>query len=157
MRIRALAIARLAAAAATGGVVAVAIPAAARADAIWCGTFEEGRRPVREAIPAPPPPPPPAVRVRVENVVVDGERDGRTSRRIESDLALERCLGAADVGRGAAWTLDLVVSPDGTVIDARVHGAPGGQRCLTDRARSIQLPRGTELRLVSARVVASAR
>ena len=128
-------------------------PATAHADAIWCGTFADERHPVREAaIPAPP-----AVRVRVEHALVDGARDGRAGRRIDSALALEGCLLAGEVGRGAIWSLELIVSADGTVIDARVRGEPRGMRCLTDRVRSIRFPRGAQPRSVSARVIATAR
>jgi hypothetical protein len=137
--------------------VALAAPAAARADAIWCGTFDDQRRPPRDAwTPPRSPPPSPAVRVRVERVLVDGVSDRRAGLRIDAELALERCLDAGDVGRGATWDLDLAVSADGTVIDARVRGAPRGMDCVIGRARSIRFGRGTQLRAMSARVIASA-
>jgi len=134
--------------------------ATARADAIWCGTFGDERLSRREAsIPALPHalPPPPAIRVRVERVLVDGVRDGRAARRIDAALALDGCLPASELGRGAAWTLELLVGADGAVIDARATGEPRGMRCLIERARSIRLARGDRPRIVSARVAASAR
>jgi hypothetical protein len=128
------------------------VPAGARADAIWCGTFEDGRpREIARAPRAAPatPPAPPAARVRIDGARVDGARDPRTARRIEDALA--PCADAG--GRGAAQDLELAVSADGTVVDARVGGEPGGARCYRDHLRSIRFPRALRLRIVSARVV----
>jgi hypothetical protein len=97
------------------------------------------------------------VQVRVERVLVDGERDGRAARRIDSGLALEGCLDAGALGRGAAWILELAVGADGAVVEARVRGEPRGAACVTERARALRFPRGAGLRTVSARVVATAR
>ena len=144
-------------------------PAAARADALWCGTFDDERRPLGDASIAqsrraprvvarsapPAPPAPPALRVRVDSALVDGARDAGVGRRIGAELTLDRCLDPGAVGHGAAWDLDLLVGADGAVIDARVRGEPRGASCLTDRARSIRFSRGTQPRHVSARVVAS--
>jgi hypothetical protein len=149
-------------------VLVLTAPAAARADALWCGTFDDERRPLGDAsisrsfraprIPAPSTPPaPPALRVRVDAVLVDGARDAGIGRRIGAGLALDRCLGAGEIGRGVAWELDLLVGADGAVIDARVRGEPRGVRCLTDHVRSIRFARGTGPRHVSARVVATPR
>jgi len=149
-------------------VLVLTAPAAAGADALWCGTFDDARRPLGDASISPSfraprapassaPPAPPALRVRVDGALVDGARDAGVGRRIGAGLALDRCLGAGEVGRGAAWDLDLLVGADGAVIDARVRGEPRGARCLTERARSIRFARGTGPRHVSARVVASPR
>jgi hypothetical protein len=149
-------------------VLVLAAPVAARADALWCGTFDDARRPLGDAsiarslrdprAPAPfAPPAPPALRVRVDGVLVDGARDAGVGRQIGAGLALDRCPDAGEVGRGAAWDLDLLVGADGAVIDARVRGEPRGVRCVTERVRSIRFARGTGPRHVSARVVASPR
>jgi hypothetical protein len=150
-------------------VLVLSAPTAARADALWCGTFDDERRPLGDALisrslraprilapSAPPAPPaPPALRVRIDGALVDGARDAGVGRRIGAELALDRCLDPGEVGHGAAWDLDLLVGADGAVIDARVRGEPRGVRCLTDRVRSIRFARGSQPRHVSARVVAS--
>jgi hypothetical protein len=147
-------------------VLVLTAPAAARADALWCGTFDDDRRPLGDAsisrsfralrsVAPSAPPAPPALRVRVDGALVDGVRDAGVGRRIGAELALDRCLELDEVGHGAAWDLDLLVGVDGAVIDTRVRGAPRGGRCLTDRVRSIRFARGNQPRHVSARVVAS--
>jgi hypothetical protein len=141
----------------------------ARADALWCGTFDDERRPLGAvagpqslpagripAFAAPPAPVAlPAFRVRVEGALIDGARDAEAGRRISTGLALEHCLDAGEVGRGAAWDLDLLVGADGAVIDASVRGELRGVRCLTDRVREIRFSHGAQPRHVSAHVVAS--
>jgi hypothetical protein len=147
-------------------VLVLTTPAVARADALWCGTFDDERRPLGDAsisrslrTPRSParsaPPATPALRVRVEGALVDGARAAGVGRRIGAELALDRCLGPGEVGHGAAWDLDLLIGADGAVLDARVRGEPRGVRCLTDRVRSIRFARGNQPRHVSARVVAS--
>lgn len=149
---------------AIAGLLAAAVPAA-RADAIWCGTFGDERRPLAGATRSGPgvsglPPgaaAPPAlrVRVRVDDVRVDGVRDGRAASRLEAALGFEACLRPEEIGRGAAWGVELVVSTDGTVIDARVDGDPRGRACVADRARGLRLARAPAPRRVIARVSAS--
>jgi len=147
---------------AIAGLLAAAVPAA-RADAIWCGTFGDERRPLGGAarsgpgVPGLPPgaAAPPALRVRVDGVRVDGVRDGRAASRLEAALGLEACLRPDEIGRGAVWGVELVVSADGTVIDARVDGDPRGRACVADRARGLRLARAPAPRRVIARVSAS--
>ncbi|HWO26982.1 MAG TPA: hypothetical protein VNO30_49975 [Kofleriaceae bacterium] len=144
-------------------VLVLTAPAAARADALWCGTFDDERRPLGDASSARSQQAPrsaaraapPALRVRVDGALVDGARDAGVGRRIGAGLALDRCLAPGEVGRGAAWDLDLLVGADGAVLDARVRGEARGASCVTDGVRAIRFPRGTQPRHVSARVVAA--
>jgi hypothetical protein len=137
-------------------VFGLAAPAGARADDIWCGTFEDAPRP------APPEPRigvprGPALRVRVQDVLVDGARDRLAARAIDGRLSLSHCLEAVVAERGAAWHLELAVSPDGTVVQARVKGEPRGLQCVHDSALAIRFAPGPQLRIVSARVIAMLR
>jgi hypothetical protein len=135
--------------------------AVARADAIWCGTFADERRPI-QAAPLPAlrsaaGPDPAVVRVRVEEILVDGAPAAGAMHRRDLARAIERCLEAGDVGRGTTFHLDLLVGADGSVIDARVQGEPRGTRCVVEGARALRFPRGDQPRSASARVLAATR
>jgi hypothetical protein len=135
--------------------------AVARADALWCGTFGDERRPSQAApppsLPSAAAPGPAAVRVRVEEILVDGVPAAGAMHRRDLTRAIERCLEAGDVGPGATFQLDLLVGADGAVIDARIQGELRGARCVVEGARALRFPRSVQPRSASARVLASAR